>query len=61
MAKEYRLDWHAVRELDKEYMADQLAVAGPPSPTVIGVDEIAIAPRHRYRIVVSDLELRRPI
>jgi transposase len=61
VAKEYRLDWHTVRELDKEYMAEQLAAAGSPSPTVIGIDEIAVAPRHKYRIVVSDLELRRPI
>lgn len=61
VAKEYRLDWHTVHELDKEYMAEQLVVAGEPSPSVIGIDEIAIAPRHRYRIVVSDLELHRPI
>lgn len=61
VAKEYRLDWHAVKELDKQYMAEQLAAAGEPSPTVIGIDEIAIASRHRYRIVVSDLILRRPI
>lgn len=61
VAKEYRLDWHTVRSLDREYMTEQLAAAGDPSPTVIGIDEIAIAPRHRYRIVVSDLERRRPI
>lgn len=61
VADELGLDWHTVKELDKEYMADQLAVAGPPSPRVIGIDEIAIATRHRYRIVVSDLDLRRPI
>jgi transposase len=61
VADELGLDWHTVKELDKEYMREQLAVAGPPSPRVIGIDEIAIASRHRYRIVVSDLELRRPI
>jgi transposase len=61
VADELGLDWHTVKELDKEYMTDQLTAAGPPSPRVIGIDEIAIATRHRYRIVVSDLELRRPI
>jgi transposase len=61
VAEELGLDWHTVKELDKESMREQLAVAGPPSPRVIGIDEIAIASRHRYRIVVSDLELRRPI
>jgi transposase len=61
VAKEYRLDWHAVKDLDKAYMAEQLAAAGPPSPRVVGIDEIAIAPRHQYRLVVSDLERRRPI
>jgi transposase len=61
IAEELVLDWHTVKELDKEYMQDQLAAAGPPSPTVIGIDEIAIAARHQYRIVVSDLVRRQPI
>jgi transposase len=61
VADELGLDWHTVKELDKEYMREQLDLAGPPSPRVIGIDEIAIASRHRYRIVVSDLESRRPI
>lgn len=61
VAEEYRLDWHAVKELDKLYMAEQLAIAGPVAPRVIGIDEIAVVAGHRYRIVVSDLELRRPI
>ena len=61
VAEELVLDWHTVKELDKEYMTEQLAAAGEPSPKVIGIDEIAIAARHQYRIVVSDLEHRRPI
>ena len=32
-----------------------------PAPTVIGIDEIAIAKGHSYRIVVSDLKRGRPI
>lgn len=50
-----------VKDLDKIYMAKQVAVAGLPAPRVIGVDEIAIRKGHDYRIVVSDLDLGRPI
>jgi transposase len=61
VAKELRLDWETVKELDKQYMRAQLARAGTPAPKVIGIDEIAIRKGHTYRIVVSDLERRRPI
>jgi len=61
IAEELKLDWHAVKELDKQYMAAQLAKAGRPGPKVIGIDEISIRKRHIYRIVVSDLIRRRPI
>ena len=42
IAKELRLDWHTVKELDKQYMRAQLAKAGTPGPTVIGIDEISV-------------------
>jgi transposase len=61
VAEELFLDWHAVKELDKQYMAEQLRRAGTPAPRVIGIDEIAIAQGHQYRIVVSDLERGRAI
>jgi len=61
VAEELLLDWHAVKELDKQYMDAQLRKAGNPAPRVIGIDEIAIAKGHKYRIVVSDLERGRPI
>jgi transposase len=61
VAEELCLDWHAVKELDKQYMSAQLRRAGTPAPRVIGIDEIAIAKGHQYRIVVSDLERGRPI
>jgi transposase len=50
-----------VKELDKLYMQQQLALAGMPAPRAIGVDEIAIRKGHHYRIVVSDLDRGRPI
>jgi transposase len=61
VAKELRLDWHTVKELDKQYMREQLRRVGTPAPTAIGIDEIAIGKGHSYRIVVSDLLRRRPI
>jgi transposase len=61
IAKELKLDWHTVKDLDKEYMTKLLEKTGTPAPTMIGVDEISIRKGHSYRIVVSDLERRRPI
>ncbi len=61
VAEELFLDWHTVKGLDKQYMREQLAQAGTPAPEVIGIDEIAIAKGHKYRIVVSDLERGCPI
>ena len=61
MAEELHLDWHAVKELDKQYMREQLGRAGTPAPRVSGIDEIAVAKGHQYRMVVSDLERGRPI
>ena len=61
MAIETRLDWKTVKDLDKYYMRVQLARAGKPRPKVIGVDEVSIRKGHTYRVVVSDLERRRPI
>jgi transposase len=61
VAKELMLDWHTVKELEKEYMTELLRKTGTPVPTIIGVDEISIRKGHTYRIVVSDLERKRPI
>jgi transposase len=61
VAKELKLDWHTVKEMDKQYMEMQLAKTGKPRPKVIGIDEISIRKGHTYRIVVSDLEKNRPI
>jgi len=60
-ARELHLDWHTVKELEKQYMREQLRRQGAPRPKVIGIDEVSIKKGHTYRIVVSDLERRRPI
>jgi len=61
VSRHMRLDWHTVKELEKIYMREQLRLAGPPQPEVIGVDEISIRKGHTYRIVVGDLEKKRAI
>ena len=61
VATDLHLDWHAVKEMDKLYMREQLVHAGEPCHEVIGIDEISIRKGHVYRIIVSDLELRQPI
>jgi transposase len=61
VARELHLDWKTVKELDQQYMREQLRRVGTPGPEVIGIDEIAIRKGHTYRIVVSDLIRRRPI
>jgi transposase len=61
VARELHLDWKTVKELDKQYMREQLRRVGAPAPRVLGIDEIAIRKGHTYRIVVSDLVRRRAI
>jgi len=61
VAKEYHLDWHTVKELDKQYMEAQLKRRGSPAPRMIGIDEISHGRGQQYRIVVSDLGRQRAI
>lgn len=61
VAKELHLDWHTVKELEKQYMQEQLRRAGIPGPQWLGIDEVSIRKGHTYRIVVSDLARHRPI
>ena len=61
VAREFGLHWGTVKELDKQYMREQLRRAGRPKPEVIGIDEVSIRRGHTYRIVVSDLLRRRAI
>jgi transposase len=61
VAEEVHLDWETVKELDKQYMAAQLARADADHFGSWCTDEISIRKGHTYRIVVSDLLRRRPI
>jgi transposase len=42
-------------------MRNQLKWQGKPQVSIMGVDEISVRKGHHYRVVVSDLERRRPI
>lgn len=61
VARKFGLHEHTVKRLDIHYMRALLTKQPRMSPTIIGVDEIAIRKGHRYRIVVSDLVRERPI
>ncbi len=61
VAQELQLHWGSVKELEKQYMREQLRRVGTPGPKVIGIDEISLRKGHTYRIVVSDLLRGRPI
>src|SRR4030043_783661 len=61
VAHELHLDWKTVKNLEKEYMQEKLRRAGENNPVKIGIDEISIKKGHSYKIVVSDLEKRKPI
>ncbi len=61
VAKELGLDWKTVKEMEKEYMRAQLEEAPPVEPVVVGIDEISVRKGHEYRVIVSDLEQKRPI
>lgn len=61
VAQELRLNWKTVKDLDQQYMREQLRRVGCPGPLVLGIDEISIRKGHTYRIVVSDLLRGRPI
>jgi transposase len=61
IAKELHLNWKTVKALEKQYMRGQLGRVSNPGPKVIGIDEFSLRKGHTYRLVVSDLERKRPI
>ena len=60
VAAELHLDWQTVKRREMDYMREQIRRVGTPGPNATGIDEISIR-KHSYRIVVSNLERRRPI
>jgi transposase len=62
VAEEHRLSWDQVRRMDMAYMR-RLEEANPISLDLraIGIDEISVKRGHDYRIVVADLDRKKPI
>lgn len=46
VAEETRLDWKTSKDLDAQYMREQLRRAGKSAPKVVRIDEIAIRKGH---------------
>lgn len=55
------LSWDQAARIERSYMERLLARTPLKAPRVIGVDEVSVRRRHKYQIVVSDLERRKPI
>ena len=62
VAKLNGLSWDQVWRMELAYM-NRLLAAHPPAPHIraIGVDEVSVKRGQSYRIVVADLDQRRPI
>jgi len=62
VARHHRIGWDQAWRMELEYMRE-LIKKHPPAfkIRVIGVDEISVRKGHTYRVVVADLDERRPI
>ncbi len=62
VAEIYHLGWEQTWRMDKAYMQRKVA-CNPISDDLraIGIDEISVRKRHKYRVTVSDLDIPRPI
>lgn len=56
VARQFRLDWKTVKEIDKHGIRDGLKDLRTFSPVRIGVDEVAYEKGHRYLTVVRDID-----
>ncbi len=62
VAQLHRLGWEQVHRMEMAYMQRLLDRNPVPNDIrAIGIDEISIRKGHNYRIVVSDLDRKRPI
>lgn len=62
VAEIYHLSWFQVQRMEMAYM-NRLLAKHPMPETIraIGIDEISIRKGHSYRIVVADMDERRPV
>jgi len=59
VARYFKLDWKTVREIDKNYIRNQLDEIPLDNVRIIGIDEVARAKGHKYLTVIYDLEHNR--
>jgi len=61
VAERHRLSWDTVKSIDRELIEHRLAKRNLKGIKQLGIDEVAMAKRHRYLTVVSDLRARKVI
>ena len=61
VAKEVRLDWKNVKNIDKRNARKYIVELETVCPTKIGVDEIAYESGHKYLTIVRDIDLGKVI
>lgn len=61
VAARHRLSWDTVKSIDKELIEIGLARRTLSGIRQLGIDEVAMAKRHRYLTVVTDLRARRVV
>ena len=61
VAARHYLSWDTVKSIDKELIELRLAKRNLKGIKQLGIDEVAMAKRHRYLTVVSDLRARKVI
>jgi len=61
VAKEMRIDWSAVKRIDKEEAKKYIVDLKRISPTKIGIDELAYEKGHKYLTIVRDIEKQKVI
>jgi transposase len=61
VAAEHNLSWGTVKNIDKELIEFGLAKRDLSGLRRLGIDEVAMAKRHRYLTVVTDLRARKVV
>ena len=61
VAKRHHLSWDTVKSIDKELIEQRLAKRNLKGIKQLGIDEVAMAKRHRYLTVVTDLQARKVV
>ena len=59
VAARHRLSWDTVKSIDKELIELRLSKRDLSGLRRLGIDEVAMAKRHRYLTVVTDLQARK--